>query len=73
MGEKSKETKSKGIFTSYTTIPVKTREYYYDYYAPSKEGVEFSAMAVDLDKFNDKLKDEIKKERTVKFKIDDRK
>jgi len=64
-----KEDKKKGVFTNYTKIPVKKRPYYYDYNDTSKEEKEFADMFSELGSFNDKLKDELKKDKPAKIKI----
>ena len=65
-----KEEKKKGVFGQYTKIPVTKRNYYYDYNEVSKAEKGFADSFTDLETFNDKLVDELKKEKTVKLQID---
>ena len=62
----------KGLFNQYTQIPVKQREYYYDYKeTDSAKKKDFGDMMADLKDMNDKLKKEIGTEnRNVKLEID---
>lgn len=61
--------KKKGVVGNYNQQPVTRRKYYYDYNEVSDTEKGFNDAFTDLAAFNDKLKDELKKEKNVKFQI----
>lgn len=66
-----KKAKSKGVVTNYNKMPVTKRGYYYDYNEVSQAEKGFADAFTELEGFNTKLKDELKKEKTVKLSIQD--
>lgn len=64
-----KEQKKKGVVGQYNKQPVTKRKYYYDYNEVSNVETGFSDSFTELETFNTKLKDELKKEKTVKLQI----
>ncbi len=72
MADTKEDTKDKlkGIVGKYNKQPVKKRKnYYYDYNEVSKTEQGFADSFTELETFNTKLKDELKKEKTVKLQI----
>lgn len=68
--KKEKMDKKKGVVGKYNQKSVTKRDYYYDYNDVSKEEKGFSDAFSDLNSFNKKLTSELKKEKTVKLKVD---
>ena len=61
--------KKKGVVGNYNKQPVTKRKYYYDYNEVSNIEKGFADSFTELEAFNTKLKDELKKEKTVKLQI----
>jgi hypothetical protein len=66
-----KKDKKKGVVGKYNKQPVTKRKYYYDYHNVSKTEQGFADSFAELESFNTKLTDELKKEKTVKLQIHD--
>lgn len=69
MADKKEKEGKKGVVGKYNNQPVKKRNYYYDYNEVSKTEKGFADSFTELEVFNDKLKDELKKEKNVKLAI----